>query len=86
MSESASNGKVEISVRASNQTYLVRQDGSELRIGRQAGETVLWQDETVPVADLPDAARNDLETGQTDGPELQRALEAIIQAFVQRGG
>jgi hypothetical protein len=85
-SESASTGQTEIPVVTSGQPYLVQKDGSELKIGRKAGETVLWQDETVPVADLPDPAREALEAGQTDSPDLARALEAIVQAFVERGG
>jgi hypothetical protein len=40
----------------------------------------------VPVADLPDAAREELESGQTGSAELQLALEAILQAFIKRGG
>jgi hypothetical protein len=76
----------EMTVVASNQAYLVQQRGNELYIGRQAGETVLWQDETVPVADLPDGARTALQEGRQDDQQLAVALEAIVQAFVQRGG
>jgi hypothetical protein len=76
----------EITVVASNESYVVQQQGSELRVGRQAGETVLWQDETVPVADLPEAARSALSEGRQDSQELTIALESIVQAFVQRGG
>jgi hypothetical protein len=83
---SAENDVREQSVVASNQTYIVQQRGTDLFIGRKAGETVLWQDETVPVADLPDAARSALDEGRQDSQELNIALEAIVQAFVQRGG
>lgn len=83
---SADAGTPEVTVVASNQTYLVQQRGNDLHIGRKAGETVLWQDETVPVADLPDAARSALASGQQDSQELNIALESIVQAFVQRGG
>lgn len=76
----------ELEVLASNQAYLVQQRGSDLHIGRKADGTVLWQDETVPVADLPDDARSALEGGQFDDQQLQIALESIVQAFVQRGG
>jgi hypothetical protein len=76
----------EMTVVASNQAYLVQQRGNELYIGRQAGETVLWQDETVPVSDLPDAARAALQEGRQDDQQLTIALESIVQAFVQRGG
>jgi hypothetical protein len=81
-----SSGSKEITVETDNQPYLVRVSGGDLMIGRQAGETVLWQDESVPVADLPDPAREALDAGETDNPELQRALQAIVQAFVERGG
>jgi hypothetical protein len=83
---SADNDKTELSVVASNQTYLVQHRGTELVIGRKAGDTVLWQEETVPIADLPEAARSALEEGRQDSQELNIALEAIVQAFVQRGG
>lgn len=76
----------EMTVVASNQTYLVQQQGSELRVGRQTEGTVLWQDETVPVDDLPAAARSALSEGRLDSQELNIALESIVQAFVQRGG
>ena len=83
---SADKETTELSVVASNQTYLVQHRGTDLVIGRKAGETVLWQDETVPVADLPEAARSALEEGRQDSQELNIALESIVQAFVQRGG
>jgi hypothetical protein len=86
VSNDATTGQTEISVTASNQTYLVQRRGNELVIGRQAGATVLWQDETVPVDDLPDDARSALEAGDTSSEPLARALEAVVQAFVQRGG
>jgi hypothetical protein len=86
VSHEASVGKVEIPVTASNQPYLVQRRGDELVIGRKAGETVMWQDETVPVADLPTEAQRALTSGDTDSKELSIALEAIVQAFVQRGG
>jgi hypothetical protein len=76
----------EIPVEASGQAYLVQQRGSELHVGRRADGTVLWQDETVPVADLPDHARSALEEGRVDDQQLKIALESIVQAFVQRGG
>lgn len=88
MSQQSSAGSEtpEISVVASNQTYLVQQQGADLRVGRRAGDTVLWQDETVPVADLPDAARSALSEGRLDAQELSLALQSIVEAFVQRGG
>jgi hypothetical protein len=83
---SAGSAPSEMTVVASNQTYLVQRQGSELRVGRQTEGAVLWQDETVPVADLPDAARTALSEGRVDSQELNIALESIVQAFVQRGG
>jgi hypothetical protein len=73
-------------VTASNQPYLVQRRGNELVIGRDADGSVLWQDETVPVDELPDDARSALESGDTSSEPLARALEAIVQAYVQRGG
>ena len=86
MSNDATTGQTEIPVTASNQNYLVQRRGNELVIGRQADGTVLWQDETVPIEDLPHDARSALEAGDTSSEPLARALEAIVQAFVQRGG
>ena len=76
----------EITVEASNETYLVQQRGNELRVGRQADGMVLWQDETIPVSDLPNEARSALEEGRFDDQQLSIALESIVQAFIQRGG
>jgi hypothetical protein len=86
VSSEADNDGAELSVVASGQTYVVQHRGTELFIGRKAGETVLWQDESVPVADLPEAARTALDQGRQDSQELNIALESIVQAFVQRGG
>lgn len=86
MSEPGSASEVEIPVTSSNQTYLVQRRGDELRFGRSADGTVLWQDETVPVADLPEGARKALDEGRTDAGELTIALDAIVEAFIQRGG
>ncbi len=77
---------VEIPVTASNQSYLVQRRGNELVIGRKADGVVLWQDETVPVDDLSQDARSALEAGDTSSEPLQVALQAIAQAFAQRGG
>jgi hypothetical protein len=76
----------EIPVEASGQSYVVQQRGSELHVGRRADGTVLWQDETIPVADLPEEARSALEQGRLEDQQLSIALESIVQAFVQRGG
>jgi hypothetical protein len=84
--DSADNDGAELNVVASGQTYVVQHRGTELVIGRKAGETVLWQEETVPVADLPEGARTALDEGRQDSQELNIALESIVQAFVQRGG
>ena len=86
MSQEGSASAMEIPVEASGQAYLVQQRGDELHIGRRAGETVLWQDEAVPVADLPAGARAALDAGEGESTELQRSLQAIVEAFVQRGG
>jgi hypothetical protein len=83
---SADNDGAELSVVASGQAYVVQHRGTDLVIGRKSGETVLWQAETVPVADLPDAARTALAEGRQDSQELNIALQSIVQAFVQRGG
>jgi hypothetical protein len=81
-----SAGEQEIPLVVNNQDYLVQLNGGELRLGRRAGETVLWQEDTVPIADLPGDARVALESGDVDSPALTIALEGILEAFIQRGG
>ncbi len=77
---------VEITVQAGTDTYVVRRVGNELQVGRSAGGSMLWQDETVPVDRLPERARAALERGDTGSADLQLALQAVAEAFAQRGG
>lgn len=86
MSEDATTAQLEIPVTASGQEYVVQRRGNELVIGRSTEGAMLWQDETLPVGELPDDARSALDAGDTGSEPLQRALEAVVQAFVQRGG
>jgi hypothetical protein len=67
-------------------TYVVRCWEQEMRIGKHAGETVLWQDETVPTSSLPPRAQAALDRGDEESTDLQLALEAVVEAFAQRGG
>jgi hypothetical protein len=76
----------DIEVAAGSEVYVVRRDGDELRLGRQSGSDVAWEDETIPVSDLSDSARAALDRGDTDAAELRIALESAAEAFVNRGG
>jgi hypothetical protein len=82
----ADNEPQDFTVQAASSTYVVRRAGDELRLGQQTGDTVLWQDETVPLDRLPERARAALEAGDRDSADLQLALHALAEAFAQRGG
>jgi hypothetical protein len=76
----------EITLHTAQGTYLVQRVGTELRVGKSVGDTVLWQDETVPVDSLPEKARAGLDKGDTQSTDVTLALEAVVDAFAQRGG
>jgi hypothetical protein len=76
----------DIPVQLGPAAYLVRCSEQEMRIGKQAGEVMLWQDETIPVDSLPPRAREALNRGDDQSTDLQLALEAIVEAVAQRGG
>jgi hypothetical protein len=76
----------EVEIATSDEAFVVQRQGTELRVGRQSNGTILWQDETVPVAELPDAARQALDARDLDAAPLKVALDAIVRAFATRGG
>jgi hypothetical protein len=76
----------EITIHVAQGTYLVQRDGTELRVGKSVGGTVLWQDETVPVTSLPEKARAALDEGDLQSTDVTLALEAVVDAFAERGG
>lgn len=87
MAQGSEQGDVtEMTVVASNQTYVVQRNGNDLRVGRQADGVLLWQDETIPIDSLPADARTALDEGRSDEQALVIALESAVQAFIQRGG
>jgi hypothetical protein len=81
-----SEASFDIPVQIGPAAYLVRCWDQEMRIGKQAGEVMLWQDESIPVDSLPPRARAALERGDDQSTDLQLALEAIVEAVAQRGG
>jgi hypothetical protein len=76
----------DIPVQLGQAAYLVRCSQQEMRIGKQAGDAMLWQDESIPVESLPPRARAALDRGDDQSTDLQLALEAIVEAVAQRGG
>jgi hypothetical protein len=76
----------EVEITTSDEAFVVQRLGTELRVGRRSGETILWQDETVPVSELPEPARKAIDAHDFDAAELKLALDAIVQAFATRGG
>jgi hypothetical protein len=86
VTQPAENQTSEVDIPTSDKAFVVQRLGTELRIGRRSGATILWQDETVPVAELPEPARKALDAGDLDAGPLTLALDAIVQAFATRGG
>jgi len=80
------SGQPELEVELGESTFVVQQDGGELRVGTRAADGVLWQDETVPLDALPESAHAALEAGETSSASLRIALQGIVDAFAQRGG
>ena len=79
-------GAFETTVNRGPSIYRVQSTGSELRIGLQAGDTVLWQDETVPIDQLPEKAQAALQAGDSESTDLELALTSLVETYAQRGG
>lgn len=75
-----------LDVQLGESTFVVAQDGDDLRVGTRTGEGVLWQEETVPLSSLPAQARTAFEAGDSQSSALTIALQGIVDAFAQRGG
>lgn len=86
MTQPGQNPGSEVEIATSDEAFVVQRQGTELRVGRRSNGTILWQDETVPVSELPDPARKALDDHDFDAAELKLALDAIVQAFATRGG
>jgi hypothetical protein len=82
----ASAGAQDLRVEHDGESYVLRRDGDALRVGRDTGDGVLWQDETVPIADLPDAARDALGAGDAGHEALRIAVAGIVSGAAHRGG
>jgi hypothetical protein len=86
MSQPGKTPDSEVEIATSDDAFVVQRQGTELRVGRRSNGTILWQDETVPVAELPEQARKALDAHDFDAAPLKVALDAIVQAFATRGG
>ncbi|MGY1593808.1 hypothetical protein ACI79D_17675 [Geodermatophilus sp. SYSU D00708] len=75
----------EMTVRVDSEEYVLRSEGSRLRVGRRVAGEVSWLDDVDPAV-LPEDARAALERGETGDEALRTALRGIVQAEVQRGG
>ena len=74
----------DMTVKIENETYVLRQDGEGLQVGRRNGDDVAWL-ETVDLGLLPGPAREALERGDTSDQALLTALRGVTQAEVERG-
>ena len=75
----------DMTIQIDSDTYVLRQDGDGLQVGRRNGGDVVWLD-TVDLDLLPDSARQSLQRGETSDAALVLALRGIVQAEVERGG
>jgi hypothetical protein len=71
-------------IQLGGEQYLVRREGSTLRLGREvAGETT-WLDD-IDVSALPGPAQEALDRGEHADTTLQTALLGVVRAEVDRG-
>ena len=75
----------DMTIQIDSDTYVLRQDGDGLQVGRRNGGNVVWLD-TVDLELLPHSAREALQRGDTSDAGLVLALRGIAQAEVERGG
>jgi hypothetical protein len=75
----------DMTIQIDSDTYVLRQDGDGLQVGRSNGGNVVWLD-TVDLELLPHSAREALQRGDTSDAALVLALRGIAQAEVERGG
>ena len=67
------------------ETYVVRQGGEALKVGRRNGDDVVWLDDVDPGL-LSEDARAALAEGDASNTALHTAIGGIVQAEVKRGG
>jgi hypothetical protein len=75
----------DMTIQIDSDTYVLRQDGDGLQVGRRNGGNVVWLD-TVDLKLLPHSALEALQRGDTSDAALVLALRGIAQAEVERGG
>ena len=75
----------DISIKLDGEEYVLRKEGSGLKVGSRTSGDVTWLDEVDP-GTLPEEARQALESGDTGNQALATALAGIVQAEVKRGG
>jgi len=75
----------DMTIQIDSESYVLREDGDGLQVGRRNGDDVAWLD-TVDLSLLPDPARQALERGDASDEALLTALRGVVQAEVERGG
>jgi hypothetical protein len=75
----------DMTIQADGESYVLRRDGGDVRVGRRNGDDVAWLDD-VDGSLFSSAAREALERGDTADEALLTAVRGIAQAEVERGG
>ena len=75
----------DMTIQLDGEEYVVRKEGSGLKVGSRTGGDVTWLDD-VDASVLPEKARQALDSGDTGNEALTTALRGIVEAEVKRGG
>jgi hypothetical protein len=75
----------DLTIQIDSETYVVRQGGEGLQVGRRNGDDVAWLDD-VDAGLLSEDARAALAEGDVHNEALHTAISGIVQAEVERGG
>jgi hypothetical protein len=75
----------DLTIQIDGETYVLRQGGAGLQVGRRNGDDVAWLDDVDPGL-LGEDARAALAEGDLGNEALRTAIGGIVQAEVERGG
>jgi len=75
----------EMTIGLNGETYVLRGEGSGVKVGRRVEGDVTWLDD-VDASLFPAPAREALDRGDTSDEALLTALRGVVQAEVERGG
>jgi hypothetical protein len=75
----------DMTIELQGESYVLRQDGDHVRVGRRVGGDVAWLDD-VDASLFTGEARDALARGDSSDEQLLTAVRGIVQAEVERGG